>query len=168
MKLYRDTPNRYERHTHKSRAKWFEKIFRKNSDDFRAIVISLSSILVYYCFSIILTFFNRHLFITYKFPLSITVIHLIIKFMISTLVRSISTACNSKQRITLDWMTYLKRIIPTGIASAADIGFSNWSLQYITITLYTMSKSTVILFIFLFSILFKLEKWVRKMKYLNF
>jgi hypothetical protein len=62
----------------------------------------------------------------------------------------------------LDWTTYLKRIIPTGIASAADIGFSNWSLQYITITLYTMSKSTVILFIFLFSILFKLEKWVSR------
>ena len=162
MKLYRDTPGRYERHVPKNRMKLFEKIFRKNRDDFKAIAISLSSILVYYCFSIILTFFNRYLFITYKFPLSITVIHLIIKYMISSLVRSISSACNSKQRITLDWTTYLKRIIPTGIASAADIGFSNWSLQYITITLYTMSKSTVILFIFLFSILFKLEKWVSR------
>ena len=149
-----------------------KKIFK--SGEFKSILISLSTILIYYCFSIVLTFYNRHLFVTYKYPLSITLIHLIFKFCLSALIRTFLNCCDKKKprhgadgdsftpkkRITLDWCTYVKRIIPTGIASAADIGFSNWSLQYITISLYTMSKSCVILFIFFFSILFKLEKWV--------
>lgn len=133
------------------------------SGELKTILISLSTILIYYCFSIFLTFYNRYLFVTYKYPLSITIIHLIFKYLASALVRWTLNCFAKKQhqkRITLDWMIYLKRILPTGIASAADIGFSNWSLQYITISLYTMSKSTVILFIFFFSIVFKLEKWV--------
>ena len=163
------------------------------SGELKNVLISLSTILIYYCFSIFLTFYNRHLFVTYKYPLSITLVHLIFKFGMSALIRTIQKcwstrrkrmSCSSsptlssmsslssspgadtlkhRKRIVLDWSTYCRRIVPTGIASAADIGFSNWSLQYITISLYTMSKSTVILFIFFFSIWFKLEKWVREL-----
>ncbi len=132
---------------------------------------SASTILIYYFFSISLTFYNRYLFVTYKYPLSITVNHLIIKFFISASVRTLlNQTINSKKcrlsknsRITLDWQTYLKKVLPLGVASAADIGMSNWSLQYITVTLYTMSKSTVILFILFFALIFKLEKWVRNL-----
>jgi solute carrier family 35 protein C2 len=145
------------------------------SGELKGVLISLSTILIYYCFSIVLTFYNRNLFVTYKYPLSITLIHLILKFCLASLLRSVLNFFTRKKfrpsengadflvqtkRITLDWSAYLKRIVPTGIASVGDIGFSNWSLQYITISLYTMSKSTAILFIFFFSILFKLEKWV--------
>jgi solute carrier family 35 protein C2 len=139
-----------------------------NVKKLKEFLLSGSTILVYYFFSILLTFYNRYLFVTYQYPLSITIIHLIIKFLIAACLRSIldltvnSKRCQlSKQpRITLEWPTYLRKIIPLGIASAADIGFSNWSLQYITVTLYTMSKSTVILFILFFALIFKLEKWV--------
>ena len=154
-----------------------QKFFK--SGELKGFLISLSTIFIYYCFSIVLTFYNRHLFIHFKFPLSITLIHLIFKFCLASLIRSILNCFTKKKyrpgehdadyliqqrRITLDWSTYFRRIVPTGIASAADIGLSNWSLQYITISLYTMSKSTVILFIFFFSILFKLEKWVSYLK----
>lgn len=147
--------------------------------EIKSVLLSLATILIYYCFSICLTFYNRYLFVTYKYPLSITIIHLIFKFLASTLIRNVadffayckkkfkhkqSESINSNhyenKRVVLDWHTYFNRIVPTAVASAADIGLSNWSLQYITVTLYTMSKSTVILFIFFFSILFKLEKWV--------
>lgn len=135
----------------------------RNNRELKTILISLSTILIYYFFSITLTFYNRHLFVTYKYPLSITIIHLVVKYLLASMIRSILNITTRKQntkRITLEWRTYLKKIIPTGVASAVDIGLSNWSLQYITVTLYTMSKSTVILFILFFSILFKLEKWV--------
>jgi solute carrier family 35, member C2 len=137
-----------------------------NNIELRSILISLSTILIYYFFSISLTFYNRYLFVNYKYPLSITVIHLVVKYLIGALIRSIWNIVaakkqeNYKKRITLEWSTYLRKIIPMAIASALDIGLSNWSLQYITVTLYTMSKSTVILFILFFSLLFKLEKWV--------
>lgn len=141
---------------------------KSNNNELKSLIISLLTILIYYCFSISLTFYNRYLFVTYKFPLSITIIHLILKFILSAIIRNflnlieyIRKKKDYKKRITLDWYLYSTRIIPTAVASAADIGLSNWSLQYITITLYTMSKSTVILFIFFFSILFKLEKWRR-------
>jgi solute carrier family 35 protein C2 len=141
-----------------------------NNIELRSILISLSTILIYYFFSISLTFYNRYLFVNYKYPLSITVIHLVVKYLIAALIRSIwnivaAKKQNYKKRITLEWSTYLRKIIPMAIASALDIGLSNWSLQYITVTLYTMSKSTVILFILFFSLLFKLEKWVSD--YLN-
>ena len=132
------------------------------SKEIKSILLSLSSILVYYCFSILLTFYNRHIFVKFNYPLSITMVHLIFKFITAATIRTAYNLfyCNAKKRVLLDWSSYWRRIVPTGAASATDIGFSNWSLQYITITLYTMSKSTAILFIFFFSILFKLEKWV--------
>ncbi|RNA07899.1 solute carrier family 35 member C2 [Brachionus plicatilis] len=141
----------------------------KSSSELRSVLLSLLTILIYYCFSISLTFYNRYLFVTYQYPLSITIIHLIVKYVLSSLIRSTlnfyhfikkrPAKSEYQQRITLNWFLYTTRIIPTAIASAADIGLSNWSLQFITITLYTMSKSTVILFILFFSILFQLEKW---------
>ncbi|KYN15160.1 Solute carrier family 35 member C2 [Trachymyrmex cornetzi] len=45
-----------------------------------------------------------------------------------------------------------------GIASGVDIGLSNWALSLISISLVTMTKSTTIIFILGFSLLFKLEK----------
>ncbi len=110
-----------------------------NNIELRSILISLSTILIYYFFSISLTFYNRYLFVNYKYPLSITVIHLVVKYLIAALIRSIwnlvaAKKQNYKKRITLEWSTYLRKIIPMAIASALDIGLSNWSLQYITVT----------------------------------
>lgn len=60
--------------------------------------------------------------------------------------------------ILLSWGDYAKKLIPTGLISALDIGLSNWSLVYITVPLYTMVKSTSILFILFFALLLRLEK----------
>ena len=45
-----------------------------------------------------------------------------------------------------------------GAASAWDIGLSQWSLEYVTVALYTMTKTTSILFIMILGIFFKLER----------
>ncbi|NXJ89711.1 S35C2 protein, partial [Corythaixoides concolor] len=44
------------------------------------------------------------------------------------------------------------------LSASLDIGLSNWSFLYVTVSLYTMTKSSAILFILLFSLLFKLEE----------
>jgi solute carrier family 35 protein C2 len=44
--------------------------------------------------------------------------------------------------------------------SALDIGLSQWSFEYITISLYTMTKTTSIIFILIFAIFLKLEEKV--------
>ncbi|KAK4498189.1 hypothetical protein PRZ48_010846 [Zasmidium cellare] len=53
---------------------------------------------------------------------------------------------------------YLTRISPCGTATALDIGLGNFSLRFITLTFFTMCKSSVLAFVLLFAFLFKLEK----------
>ncbi|KAM4692217.1 solute carrier family 35 member C2 isoform 2-T2 [Rhinophrynus dorsalis] len=68
-------------------------------------------------------------------------------------------ACyNGHSRVLLQWPVYLKKVAPTALATALDIGLSNWSFLYITVSLYTMTKSSAVLFILFFSLLFKLEE----------
>lgn len=50
-----------------------------------------------------------------------------------------------------------KKLSLSAIATALDIGLSNWSFLFITISLYTMTKSSAVLFILFFSLVFKLE-----------
>jgi len=119
---------------------------------------TLGLILVFYFFSISLTFYNKWILMGYPFPLSITMIHLIIKFIISWVVRK-ATSCVSKHPpLVLGWKDYMKHMVPVAVLSALDIGLSNWSLVFITISLYTMSKSTALIFILFFAILLKLEQ----------
>lgn len=80
--------------------------------------------------------------------------------MFSTLLRYIYRVATGKSRVLLDWRTSFKKISPTGIASGIDIGFSNWGLELVKISLYTMTKSSTIIFILFFAILLGLEKKV--------
>ncbi|XP_051516125.1 uncharacterized protein LOC127419077 isoform X3 [Myxocyprinus asiaticus] len=50
------------------------------------------------------------------------------------------------------------RSFKSSLATALDMGLSNWSFLFITISLYTMTKSSVVLFILFFSLVFKLEE----------
>jgi len=66
---------------------------------------------------------------------------------------------NDRERVKLTWPILWRKIAPTGIAASLDISLSNWSLQYITISLYIMCKSTVIIYILIFGIIFGLERF---------
>ena len=65
-----------------------------------------------------------------------------------------------EKRIVLPWNIYLQRILLVAATSALDIGLSQWSLKYITVALYTMTKTTSILFILGFGLTLGLEKKV--------
>ncbi|GJP48637.1 hypothetical protein CLOM_g7926 [Closterium sp. NIES-68] len=52
---------------------------------------------------------------------------------------------------------YCLRVIPTAVATAVDIALSNQSLAYITLTFYTMCKSSAPMFLLLFAFIFRLE-----------
>lgn len=111
----------------------------------------------YYIFSIGLTFYNKWMFKSFKYPLITTCFHFLIVFILSACTRTIFSSCREKTTV-LEWNPYLKRVFVTGIVSALDIGLSNWSFVFITVSLYTMVKSTAVLFIMAFAIIFKLEK----------
>lgn len=53
---------------------------------------------------------------------------------------------------------YLTRISPCGAATGLDIGLGNTSLKFISLTFYTMCKSSVLAYVLIFAFLFRLEK----------
>ncbi|KAG8201912.1 hypothetical protein JTE90_027389 [Oedothorax gibbosus] len=123
-----------------------------------AFIRTLGLVCLYYCFSIGITFYQKWFIKDFHFPLTVVICHLVVKFMLSGMLRCSYQIYTGRQRVVLDWSTYFKQLAPTGIASALDIGLSNWSFEFITISLYTMTKSTCIIFILGFSLLFGLEK----------
>lgn len=44
-----------------------------------------------------------------------------------------------KSRIHINWRTSLKKISSFGLASGIDIGFSNWGLELVTVSLSVLS-----------------------------
>lgn len=53
---------------------------------------------------------------------------------------------------------YITRVGPCGAATGLDIGLGNMSLKFISLAFYTMCKSSVLGFVLVFAILFRLEK----------
>jgi len=56
------------------------------------------------------------------------------------------------------WATYLTQVVPNGVCTGLDIGLSNFSLSLITLSFYTMCKSTVPLFLLAFAFAWGLER----------
>lgn len=124
----------------------------------KIIFRTLLLVLLYYFSSIGLTFYQKWLMRKLHYPLSIVITHLVVKFMMAAGCRIVWEHWTHCKRPVLAWQSYTVQLAPAGIASALDIGLSNWSLEFITVSLYTMSKSTAIIFIMGFALFFKLEK----------
>lgn len=58
-------------------------------------------------------------------------------------------------------------VIPNGMSTGLDIGFSNLSLQTISLSFYTMCKSTTPMFLLLFSFIMKLEMYLSYISHTN-
>ncbi|KAM8946290.1 solute carrier family 35 member C2-like [Pelodytes ibericus] len=98
-------------------------------------LITVGLVVTYYCFSIGITFYNKWLLKRFHLPLFMTLVHLLMIFFMSALCRAFMTFFSGRTRVTLPWIDYLKRVAPTALATALDIGLSNWSFLYITVSL---------------------------------
>ena len=58
----------------------------------------------------------------------------------------------------MTWKEYGRTVVPNGVATGLDIGFSNYSLVFITLSFYVMCKSTTPLFLLTFAIIWGIEK----------
>jgi len=58
----------------------------------------------------------------------------------------------------LPWATYCRVVLPNGITTGLDIGLSNKSLVFITMSFYTMCKSTTPVFLLLFAFAMRIER----------
>ncbi|KAG1682483.1 Solute carrier family 35 member C2 [Nymphon striatum] len=142
-----------------------------------AQIIALCAL--YFVFSIGLTFYQKWFVQTFRYPITIVIFHLVIKFLLAAICRLLYEWKTKSLRTTLKWKDYVMKLGLIGFFCAIDIGLSNWSFEFITISLcgrmdttcipraklsrYTMSKSSTIIFILIFSIMLGLEKFKKSL-----
>ncbi|CAN6647034.1 hypothetical protein TRVA0_022S00760 [Trichomonascus vanleenenianus] len=121
-------------------------------------------ILAWYAFSITLSLYNKWMFSTdhlnFPFPVFATCLHQVVQWLLA-LVALYMVNRSTRPRHpdeNLPWKEYLSRYVPCAMASAGDIGMGNVSLRTVTLTFYTIVKSSNLAFVLVFSFLFKLEK----------
>lgn len=79
------------------------------------VVLTLGLVLLYYCFSIGITFYNKWLTKSFHFPLFMTMLHLAVIFLFSALSRALVQCSSHRARVVLSWTDYLRRVAPTGL-----------------------------------------------------
>ncbi|XP_057385535.1 solute carrier family 35 member C2 isoform X1 [Balaenoptera acutorostrata] len=140
-------------------------------------VLTLGLVLLYYCFSIGITFYNKWLTKSFHFPLFMTMLHLAVIFLFSALSRALVQCSSHRARVVLSWTDYLRRVAPTDCPAALrEVQGLPLTLSSPLIVLwvrapsssgtswvifprrYTMTKSSAVLFILIFSLIFKLEE----------
>ncbi|KIK68930.1 hypothetical protein GYMLUDRAFT_34939 [Collybiopsis luxurians FD-317 M1] len=116
----------------------------------------------WFFFAILLSMYNKWMFsdshFNFPYPLFVTSLHMVVQFALSGLVLSIWPKKFKPERYP-SLEEYGKKAVPTGAATSLDIGFSNLSLKTVTLSFYTMVKSSSLIFVLLFAFLFRLEKF---------
>lgn len=125
----------------------------------------------WYFFSTSISVYNKWMFgsgLNFQFPIIVTSFHQFCLFILSTGVLYINPELRPKisnkklsffKSLSLNYLVYLKQIFPCSIASSGDIGLSNVSMIFVSLSLYTMVKTSSLVFVLMFGLLFKLEKF---------
>jgi solute carrier family 35 protein C2 len=125
-------------------------------------LINAFFILTWFLFATVLSVYNKWLFspnyFNFPFPLFVTTVHMFIQFLLAALLRcTFLRSFVSDRRPTL--RSYSIKAAPPAVATGLDIGLSNVSLKSITLSFYTMCKSSSLIFVLLFAFLFRLESF---------
>ncbi|CAK7229400.1 hypothetical protein SBRCBS47491_007234 [Sporothrix bragantina] len=129
------------------------------------LALNGSLIGLWYLFSLSISLYNKWMFgSNFPFPLFTTSIHMLVQFLLACLVLYFVPSLRPPRSNEKDgepamtrWF-YFTRIGPCGAATGLDIGLGNASLKLITLTFYTMCKSSSLAFVLLFAFAFRLEK----------
>lgn len=162
-----------------------DDFWTKIKQNYPHLEITVLSILLWYVFSMGLSVYNRWMFsnsnLDFKFPILITSFHQLILTALAVLTLVLfprfrlsnssykkivedDTSNNVEEKITyrMPVKEYLLNILPCSIASAGDIGLGNTAFRFITLSLYTMVKTSSLIFVLLWGVLLKLEKFTMR------
>ncbi|ESK91006.1 nucleotide-sugar transporter [Moniliophthora roreri MCA 2997] len=128
----------------------------------RNAVINSLFIASWFFFATMLSVYNKWMFsdqhLKFSYPLFVTTLHMIVQFSLSATALKIWPK-QFKPATKPTVQEYGKKAAPTAFATSLDIGLSNLSLKTISLSFYTMCKSSSLIFVLLFAFLFKLEKF---------
>eukprot|EP01025_Chloroclados_australasicus_P014241 TRINITY_DN16673_c0_g1_i1.p1 TRINITY_DN16673_c0_g1~~TRINITY_DN16673_c0_g1_i1.p1 ORF type:complete len:441 (+),score=42.80 TRINITY_DN16673_c0_g1_i1:167-1489(+) len=118
-------------------------------------------IAIWYTLSTFLNLYNRNLMGQDRGGFPVPLLMSSFQFLLQFLLSNTILRCGLIQR-TVDappsWSEWSRTTLPNGISTGLDIGFSNKSYMFITVTFYTMCKSTTPMFLLLFAYLWGIEK----------
>lgn len=128
----------------------------------RNAIVNCLYIASWFAFATLLSMYNKWMFtpayFNFPFPLFVTTMHMAMQFIMSATVRKLwPHVFNPPGRPTAE--EYIRKCLPCGVTTGLDIGLSNLSLRTITLSLYTMCKSSSLIFVLTFAFLFRLEKF---------
>lgn len=114
-------------------------------------------IVTWYAISITLTLYNKWLFDMYglSFPLLITAVHFLLKAM---LARTAMSLMGLRPRTLNCFHATGRTTLLTGMATATDVATSNLALLYVSVTAYTIVKSSAPIWILFFSVCLGLRR----------
>ncbi|GAA5859439.1 hypothetical protein JCM8547_006822 [Rhodosporidiobolus lusitaniae] len=125
----------------------------------RSAAINVVFILAWYTFSTLISVYNKWMFsedhYNFPYPLFVTSVHMLVQWCLSAL--TLSFFRNLRPTSRPEPRDYATKVTPCGMATGLDIGLSNLSLRTITLSFYTMCKSSSLAFVLLFAFLFRLE-----------
>ncbi|KAI9232433.1 MAG: triose-phosphate transporter family-domain-containing protein [Podila humilis] len=130
------------------------------------IAHNLSYIAAWYFFSTALSIYNKNLMgkdnWNFNLPLFVSSIHAGLHFVITACLMHFwpdkfdARRSGKGGRLTIH--SYVTQVVPCAIAAALEICMANASLMYITLSFYTMIKSSTPIWVLVFAFFFRLEK----------
>ncbi|KAI9675186.1 MAG: Triose-phosphate Transporter [Trizodia sp. TS-e1964] len=169
-----DTASRQDAYYGPDLSKDEKRLAEKNF--LKKILKNAALIASWYLFSLSISIYNKWMFskehLNFHFPLFTTCMHMLVQFFLASLIlylfprfRPTPDVLGKPQGLSpggskmplMTRMFYFTRIGPCGAATGLDIGLGNMSLKYISLTFYTMCKSSALAFVLLFAFLFRLE-----------
>ncbi|KAF9287064.1 Triose-phosphate Transporter [Mortierella alpina] len=130
------------------------------------IASNLSYIAAWYFFSTALSIYNKNLMgkdnWNFNLPLFVSSVHAGLHFVITACLMHFwpdkfdATRSGKGGRITMH--SYVTQVVPCAVAAALEICMANASLMYITLSFYTMIKSSTPIWVLVFAFFFGLEK----------
>lgn len=125
---------------------------------FKAATLNSCAVVTYLIISIGMTFYQRSCLTQLDCPLTLVSSHMLLKFIFSAIARWIWSWMRKRRQVVISLNDSITQLAPPGFAAGLDIAFSNWGLVFIDVSLYTMTKSTSIIFILIFALFLRLEK----------
>ncbi|CAE6345487.1 unnamed protein product [Rhizoctonia solani] len=132
----------------------------------RNALINSLFIATWFGFATVLSIYNKWMFSGDKFgfpsPLFVTSMHMLMQFLLAALCR-FTFPSTFGSPYSPSGKQYAKKAVPCAVTTSLDIGFSNLSLKTITLSFYTMCKSSSLVFVLFFAFLFKLETFSKRL-----
>ena len=109
-----------------------------------------------YLTSISITFINKNWLTDLDFDYPFTTAS--VDNAVVALIAYLATRLPCLRQPALGWRVFVRVVVPVGVCTALDIGFSNWSLVFISVSAHTVVKGSVPAFVLLFDRIVRLGR----------